>query len=241
MNDIPRETTVVETIFTIKLNHQTLLQVGGTLTHDLGIRILENVITADLNMALSRHNPQSRLRAEVDQLATEVTLVLRNTLIKRRRQTGIIPSGCLGIVVHKVHPSSVGETHFPAAGQRSELRNGLLLDRGVVSALVLVLAVHADVLLSARVNPGRGSRIMINKVCSSFRGMPLFPSWRKLSGARGGRSCSHHGNRVGMRARSAGGTSSGRGSGGDGGTRWRRGRLLAIRRVGGVGAGTVFR
>lgn len=191
-------------------------------------------------MALSGHDPQGRLRAEVDQLATEVTLVLRNALIERRRQTGVVPSGCLGIVIHKVHPCSIGETHFPAAGQRSELRDGLLLDRGVVSALVLVLAVHADVLLSARINPGRGSRIMINKVRSSFRGVPLFPSWGELSGARSGRSCSHHGHRVGVRACTAGGTSSGRGGGLGGGTGWRRGRLLAIRQVGGIGTGAVF-
>jgi hypothetical protein len=39
-----------------------------------------------------------------------------------------------------------------------------LLDGGVVSALVLVLAVHANVLLTAGINPGRGARIMIDKV-----------------------------------------------------------------------------
>jgi hypothetical protein len=52
------------------------------LAHDFGIRILEDIASAHLDVALTGHDPQSRLRAEIDELAAEVALVLWDTLIQ---------------------------------------------------------------------------------------------------------------------------------------------------------------
>jgi len=82
MWNIPRKTAVVQAVFTVELDHQALLQIRRALAHDLGIRILKDIIATDLDVTLSRHDPQSGLGSEVDQLATEVTLVLRNTLVQ---------------------------------------------------------------------------------------------------------------------------------------------------------------
>lgn len=51
--ELSRETTIIKTIFTIKLDHQSLLQIRGRLAHDLSIRIFEDVRSANLDMALS--------------------------------------------------------------------------------------------------------------------------------------------------------------------------------------------
>lgn len=83
--NLPRETTVVQTVFTIKLDHQALLEVTRRLAHNLMIRVLENVRSPDLDVALTRHNPQCGLRPEVDQFPPKVTLVLRHVLVQRRR------------------------------------------------------------------------------------------------------------------------------------------------------------
>ena len=51
--------------------------------------ILENVGTTDLHVALTRDGSKSRLRSKVDQLSTEITLVLRHTLIQTTGKTRI--------------------------------------------------------------------------------------------------------------------------------------------------------
>ena len=80
--NLPRKTTVIETIFAIELDHQSLLEVVWTLAHNLCIRVLEDMRSANLDVALARQNPQSWLRTEVDQLPPEVTLVLWYVLVQ---------------------------------------------------------------------------------------------------------------------------------------------------------------
>jgi hypothetical protein len=86
---IPGKTTIVETIFALKLDHQTLLEISGRLAHNLMVRVLEYVRSADLHMTLSRNRAKSRLGSKVDQLPTEIALVLRNTLIQAAGQARV--------------------------------------------------------------------------------------------------------------------------------------------------------
>ena len=119
--ELSGQSTVIESVFAVELDHQSLLEVGCCLSHDLGIRVLEDMRTANLNMALSGKNAQRRLRSKVDQLASEISLVLWHVLIERRWKTWIIPSRSLRVVVDKVHSSSVGKPHFPSGWQWSKL------------------------------------------------------------------------------------------------------------------------
>lgn len=112
--ELSGETAIIQAIFTIELDHQPLLQIVGALAHNFGVAILEDVRAPDLHMALAAQDPQSRLRTEVDKLPPKVTLVLRNILVERRRQSRVIPSGGLGVVVNEVDTCSVCKTHFPA-------------------------------------------------------------------------------------------------------------------------------
>jgi hypothetical protein len=92
-------------------------------------------------------------------------------------------------VVDKVDSCSVGEAHFPSGREWSELGYGLLLDGAAVGALA---AVHPNVLLAARIDPGSGARVVVNKVRPSLGRMPLFPSRRKFSSSCCGGSGGHH-------------------------------------------------
>ena len=150
-----------------------------------------------LDMALARGDPQGWLRPEIDELAPEVALVLRNPLVQRRRQPRIIPRGGLRIVIDKVNPGRVGQAHFPPAGERTELRHGLLLD-GRVVATVGVLSVPSDVLLSTRIDPRRRSGIVVDKVRSAFRSKTLFPPGRQFPRSRCSSRRGHHGDGVGI-------------------------------------------
>ena len=83
------------------------------------------MVTPDLDLAVARLVAHRRLRPEVDELPTEVTLVLRHVGIERGRQTRIVPSGSLRVVIHEVHPSRGRKTHLPSRGKRPELRDRL--------------------------------------------------------------------------------------------------------------------
>lgn len=98
-------------------------------------------------------------------------------------------------MIHEIYSSGVGQAHFPAAGKRSQLGNGLLLDRGV--GAIRILSVHADVLLPSRINPCCGPCVVVNKVRTSFWCCPLFPPSGKLTSACSGGARSHHRNSTG--------------------------------------------
>lgn len=119
--ELSGQSTIIESVFAVELDHQSLLEIRRRLSHDLGIRVLEDVRAADLDMALSGENAERWLRSKVDQLAPEISLVLWHVLIERRWKTWIIPSRSLRVVVDKVHSSSVRKTHFPSRWQWSEL------------------------------------------------------------------------------------------------------------------------
>lgn len=129
--------------------------------------------SSDLYVTLSRNNTKSWLRSEINQLATEITLVLGYVLIERAGQSRIVPGCRLGVVVHEVHTSRIGETHFPSRWKWAKLRHGLLLYGAVVSILP---AIHADVLLATWIHPCSCSCIVVNEVRSTFRGVALFPA-----------------------------------------------------------------
>jgi hypothetical protein len=80
--NLPRKTTVIQTVLAIELDHQSLLEVVWTLAHNLCIRVLEDMRSANLDVALARQNSQSGLRTEIDQLSPEVTLVLWHVLVQ---------------------------------------------------------------------------------------------------------------------------------------------------------------
>lgn len=52
--DPPRESSVIESILAVKLDHEPLLEVVGGLAHNLGVTVLKDVRTANLDVALSR-------------------------------------------------------------------------------------------------------------------------------------------------------------------------------------------
>lgn len=80
--EFSRQSSIVQTILSVKLDHQPLLEILGCLPHHFGVRVLENVISANLDVALSGKNPERWLRSEVNELASKVTLVLRHILIQ---------------------------------------------------------------------------------------------------------------------------------------------------------------
>lgn len=112
--ELSRKTPVVQTVFTVELDHQSLLQIGSTLSHNFVVRVLEDMGSPNLDVALATDNAQRWLRSEVDKLATEVTLVLWHVLVERRGQSRIVPCGSLRVVVDKVHSCCVGKSHFPS-------------------------------------------------------------------------------------------------------------------------------
>lgn len=131
-------------------------------------------------MTLSRVRPQRGLRSEVDQLSSEITLVLRRILVERRGQSRIVPCRRLGVVIDEIDSRGRGETHFPSARERTELCDGLRLDREVSRSTGG--ADHSEQLLTTRVDPRGGTGIVIDEIRSSFRRESLFPSCWKGSG-----------------------------------------------------------
>ena len=83
--NLPRKTSVIQTILTLKLDHQPLLQIIRSLPHDLGITTLEYIISRNLDMTLTSVGPKSRLRSEVDEFPPKVSLVLWDILVEGRR------------------------------------------------------------------------------------------------------------------------------------------------------------
>jgi len=188
--ELSRQTTIIETILTVKLDHQSLLQVGCRLSHNLSIGILEDGTTSYFDMALARQDSQCWLRTEVDKLPSEIPLVLGYSLIERRWQARVVPGGSLCVVVDEIDTSCVGQPHLPTARKWAQLGDWLLLNGCVVSGRVV--AVHSYVLLSSGINPGGGSGVVVNIVGPAFRSMPLLPTCRQFSSTGCGSACSHH-------------------------------------------------
>ena len=81
MSSSPRQSSIVQTVFSVELDHQPLLQIVGVLPHDLGIRVLKNVVSSNFDMALARQYPKSGLRPEVNQFTSEIPFVLWDVLV----------------------------------------------------------------------------------------------------------------------------------------------------------------
>lgn len=62
-HSLSRDSSVVETVLAVELDHQPLLEVVWLLTHNLGVRVFEDVRTAHLDVALARNRAESGLRA----------------------------------------------------------------------------------------------------------------------------------------------------------------------------------
>lgn len=50
---LPRETSVIETVFTLELDHQPLLEVVRALSHNFGVRSLKDVFSRHLDVTLT--------------------------------------------------------------------------------------------------------------------------------------------------------------------------------------------
>jgi hypothetical protein len=208
----PGKTSVIQPIFTLKLDHQSLLQVVRRLPHNLAITTLKNILTRYLDMALTGIRPQCGLGSEVDQLSSEITLVLGRVLVERGRQSRIVPCCCLCVVVDKVDSSSRRQTHFPSARQGPELCDGLRL-HGQTSCSS-GRANNSQKLLTTRVDPGGCTGIVIDEIRSTFGSESLFPSGRERTctgSCRHGPTCSQQsittcasGRTCGIRRRSRG-------------------------------------
>jgi hypothetical protein len=170
--DIPRKTSVIETVLTLELDHQPLFQIIRSLPHDLGITTLEDIVSRHLDMTLTRVGPKSGLRSEVDEFPPKVSLVLGYILVERGRKSWIVPSGGLCVVVDKVYSSSRSETHLPSRGQWTKLRDSLRLNRHVA----LSRTNDSQELLTTGVNPCGGSSVVIDEVRSALGSESLFPS-----------------------------------------------------------------
>ena len=112
--EFSRQTTVIETILSIELDHQSLLEIVWSLPHNFGIRILKDVSSSDLDVTLSRNRSKSRLGAEVDEFPPKVSLVLRYIELQARWKTRIVPRCSLGIVIDKVDSCSRCKSHLPS-------------------------------------------------------------------------------------------------------------------------------
>lgn len=174
LGDIPRKTTVVQTIFTVELDHESFLEVIRRLSHDLSITILKDVVTPDLDLTVTRLCPHRRLTSEVDKLPPEVTFVLRNISIERRWQSRVVPGGRLCVMVDEVDASRGCKTHLPTRGKRTELGNGLRLKRRTLSARPH----NTNDRLPSGVYPCRSTRVVVDIVWSPFRRISLLPSVR---------------------------------------------------------------
>ena len=51
---VPRGDIIIPTFFTIELDHQPLLQIIRALFHDLGVTILKDMVSANLDLAVPR-------------------------------------------------------------------------------------------------------------------------------------------------------------------------------------------
>lgn len=51
------ETAIIQPILAIELDHQPFLEVAGSLAHDFGVGVLENMASPNLHMTLALKNP----------------------------------------------------------------------------------------------------------------------------------------------------------------------------------------
>jgi len=98
----PRNATIIQPRFALERDHQPLLEVIGALAHHLCVSILKDIISSDFNMHIPSGTAHSWLRAEVNQLAAEIALVLRDVSVERGRQTWVVPRRCFCVVVDEV-------------------------------------------------------------------------------------------------------------------------------------------
>lgn len=80
--ELSRQSSVIQTIFSVELDHQSLLEVVWCLAHNLGVRIFEDVSSTNFDVTLTRRRTKGGLRSEVDEFSSEVSLVLRYILIE---------------------------------------------------------------------------------------------------------------------------------------------------------------
>ena len=113
MQYAPRNTTIIQTWLSFKCDHKALLQIRRRLSHDLRIRILEDVISSHFNVHVATGWAHCRLRAEVDELPSEVAFVLGYVGIEARGKTWVVPSRRLRIVVNKVDSRRRRQAHLP--------------------------------------------------------------------------------------------------------------------------------
>jgi len=166
-----RQSTIIKTIFAIKLDHQTLLKISRCLSHNFGIRVFKDASSSNFDMTLSWYRSQSRLRAEIDKFSSEIALVLRYILIQATRQSWIVPSGSFGIVINKINPSCTRQSHLPTRWKGTKLGHRLHLH------LTTIVTTSANILLSSRINPSGSTGIVVNEIGSTFRGGSHF--WRR--------------------------------------------------------------
>jgi hypothetical protein len=98
----PRQSSIIKPILTVKLDHQALLQVVRRLSHDLGITVLEDMVSSDLDLTISRLCTKGGLTSEIDELSSEIALILRDILIQGRRKSWVVPR-CGLVIVNSVH------------------------------------------------------------------------------------------------------------------------------------------
>ncbi len=153
----------------------------------------------DFNMALAAETAHSRLRTEVDELASEVSLILGHVLVERRGKAWVIPSSGLGVMVDKVYSGCVGESHLPAARQRAKLRYWLLLN---LTVCVVLTAVESNILLATGVDPGRRTGIVVDEVWAALGSPALLPERWQLATSGACSPSVHHGSGIASRSSS---------------------------------------
>ena len=82
--ELSGKTSVIQTVFTVKLDHKSLLQIRSALPHNLVVRVLENMRSPNLDVALATNDAKCWLRSKVNELAAEIALVLWYILVQRR-------------------------------------------------------------------------------------------------------------------------------------------------------------
>lgn len=73
---LPRHASKIDAFFPFERDHQAFPQILPFVFHDLCERVLKQIIAADSDPAVTRCHPLRRLRPEIDELASEISLRL---------------------------------------------------------------------------------------------------------------------------------------------------------------------
>lgn len=101
---LPRNTTVIQPILRLELNHQPALKIFPAHAHHRRETVFQHPSSSYLKLTFAVAYTHLWLRAEVDKLSSIIALVLWSVGIELSRRTRIVPGCRSRVVVYKVNP-----------------------------------------------------------------------------------------------------------------------------------------